>query len=163
MLMILQKLFQPIMICARRRLEAKSWREEIPVEWIVSIKGLRFRSFPGRVLACVCSSTSHSVKTIYGVNIFKCQSYFPKGEYYYKPVYWRKEGNILLKNKKRCGLNRDLNPGPLAPKARIIPLDHWAICICWGQKCGLDGSQVLVVEAANWIWSILHLFPSMPL
>ena len=24
------------------------------------------------------------------------------------------------------GLNRDLNPGPLAPKARIIPLDHWA-------------------------------------
>ena len=27
---------------------------------------------------------------------------------------------------KRWGLNRDLNPGPLAPKARIIPLDHWA-------------------------------------
>ena len=26
------------------------------------------------------------------------------------------------------GLNRDLNPGPLAPKARIIPLDHWALC-----------------------------------
>ena len=26
------------------------------------------------------------------------------------------------------GLNRDLNPGPLAPKARIIPLDHWAWC-----------------------------------
>ena len=25
------------------------------------------------------------------------------------------------------GLNRDLNPGPLAPKARIIPLDHWAV------------------------------------
>ena len=25
---------------------------------------------------------------------------------------------------KRYGLNRDLNPGPLAPKARIIPLDH---------------------------------------
>ena len=25
------------------------------------------------------------------------------------------------------GLNRDLNPGPLAPKARIIPLDHWAL------------------------------------
>ena len=28
---------------------------------------------------------------------------------------------------KTSGLNRDLNPGPLAPKARIIPLDHWAI------------------------------------
>ena len=26
---------------------------------------------------------------------------------------------------KKAGLNRDLNPGPLAPKARIIPLDHW--------------------------------------
>ena len=25
------------------------------------------------------------------------------------------------------GLNRDLNPGPLAPKARIIPLDQRAI------------------------------------
>ena len=27
------------------------------------------------------------------------------------------------------GLNRDSNPGPLAPKARIIPLDHWAVAI----------------------------------
>ena len=27
---------------------------------------------------------------------------------------------------KKIGLSRDLNPGPLAPKARIIPLDHWA-------------------------------------
>ena len=26
--------------------------------------------------------------------------------------------------KQKLGLNRDLNPGPLAPKARIIPLDH---------------------------------------
>jgi hypothetical protein len=26
----------------------------------------------------------------------------------------------------KTGLSRDLNPGPLAPKARIIPLDHWA-------------------------------------
>ena len=24
------------------------------------------------------------------------------------------------------GLSRDLNPGPPAPKAGIIPLDHWA-------------------------------------
>ena len=30
------------------------------------------------------------------------------------------KNKISLKN----GLNRDLNPGPLAPKARIIPLDH---------------------------------------
>ena len=32
--------------------------------------------------------------------------------------------NNDLKNKKEIGLSRDLNPGPLAPKARIIPLDH---------------------------------------
>ena len=33
------------------------------------------------------------------------------------------QGKLLIKD----GLNRDLNPGPLAPKARIIPLDHWAL------------------------------------
>ena len=27
---------------------------------------------------------------------------------------------------KKHGLNRDLNPGPPAPKAGIIPLDHLA-------------------------------------
>ena len=31
---------------------------------------------------------------------------------------------ISLINKNKIGLSRDLNPGPLAPKARIIPLDH---------------------------------------
>ena len=30
----------------------------------------------------------------------------------------------MVKETKNSGLNRDLNPGPLAPKARIIPLDH---------------------------------------
>ncbi len=30
---------------------------------------------------------------------------------------------------KRKGLVRDLNPGPLAPKARIIPLDQQATSI----------------------------------
>ena len=34
---------------------------------------------------------------------------------------------FLIDLKQNSGLNRDLNPGPLAPKARIIPLDHWAI------------------------------------
>ena len=29
-----------------------------------------------------------------------------------------------IANFKSRGLNRDSNPGPLAPKARIIPLDH---------------------------------------
>ena len=32
----------------------------------------------------------------------------------------------ILRLKKRDGLVRDLNPGPLAPKARIIPLDQRA-------------------------------------
>ena len=31
---------------------------------------------------------------------------------------------FLIDLKQNSGLNRDLNPGPLAPKARIIPLDH---------------------------------------
>ena len=30
---------------------------------------------------------------------------------------------------KELGLVRDLNPGPLAPKARIIPLDQRAVMI----------------------------------
>ena len=30
----------------------------------------------------------------------------------------------------KSGLNRDLNPGPPAPEAGIIPLDHWAALIC---------------------------------
>ena len=33
----------------------------------------------------------------------------------------------VLVRRKQCGLVRDLNPGPLAPKARIIPLDQRAI------------------------------------
>ena len=33
----------------------------------------------------------------------------------------------MLKQKRLVGLDRDLNPGPLAPEARIIPLDHQAI------------------------------------
>ena len=28
--------------------------------------------------------------------------------------------------KRTSGLDRELNPGPLAPEARIIPLDHRA-------------------------------------
>ena len=35
---------------------------------------------------------------------------------------WKGTHQILVE--KKDGLNRDSNPGPLAPKARIIPLDH---------------------------------------
>ena len=34
------------------------------------------------------------------------------------------ETDDLVQIETKNGLNRDLNPGPLAPKARIIPLDH---------------------------------------
>ena len=34
--------------------------------------------------------------------------------------------NDFYKFLQKGGLNRDLNPGPPAPKAGIIPLDHWA-------------------------------------
>ena len=38
------------------------------------------------------------------------------------------EGKHLITSLKGEGLVRDLNPGPLAPKARIIPLDQQATC-----------------------------------
>ena len=41
---------------------------------------------------------------------------------------------IKTDSKTKIGLNRDLNPGPLAPKARIIPLDHWALKIIIGKS-----------------------------
>ena len=43
---------------------------------------------------------------------------------------------------KTDGLNRDLNPGPLAPKARIIPLDHWAIVDVTHQNHAASSKQV---------------------
>ena len=35
-----------------------------------------------------------------------------------------------LKSKKQWGPDRGSNPEPLAPKARIIPLDHQALSQC---------------------------------
>ncbi len=35
---------------------------------------------------------------------------------------------------KREGLSRDSNPGPPAPKAGIMPLDHWAAHRKWHKK-----------------------------
>ena len=46
------------------------------------------------------------------------------------------------KGKIYYGLSRDLNPGPLAPKARIIPLDHWA---SWFESLSYCGSFELCV------------------
>ena len=44
-----------------------------------------------------------------------------------KNTHWcQLNWSILPLEYDKNGLNRDSNPGPLAPKARIIPLDHWA-------------------------------------
>ena len=44
-----------------------------------------------------------------------------------KKIKDRANRTRLKGKKKRVGLDRDLNPGPRAPEARIIPLDHQAI------------------------------------
>ena len=54
------------------------------------------------------------------------------------------------KGKIYYGLSRDLNPGPLAPKARIIPLDHWASVFRHFQWCSGEHSQIVVVEQKCW-------------
>ena len=41
-------------------------------------------------------------------------------------IFDRPVAGITLFSQKSFGLVRDLNPGPLAPKARIIPLDQRA-------------------------------------
>ena len=44
-----------------------------------------------------------------------------------KNIHWcQLTWSFLPLEYDKSGLNRDSNPGPLAPKARIIPLDHWA-------------------------------------
>ena len=40
---------------------------------------------------------------------------------------------------KKKGAKGDSNPRPLAPKARIIPLDHWPALIC--EKMRLEGFE----------------------
>ena len=64
-----------------------------------------------------------------------------------------------------CGLNRDLNPGPPAPEAGIIPLDHWAYpCIrvvYTVLTCTKNASNASVVnpreEYIHNIFGLLHL------
>ena len=43
-----------------------------------------------------------------------------------------------MKKEKVLGLNRDLNPGPPAPEAGIIPLDHWATLVCFVQHFWME-------------------------
>ncbi len=45
---------------------------------------------------------------------------------------------FTLEHWKKAGLVRDLNPGPLAPKARIIPLDQRARHTVPVTNCGYE-------------------------
>jgi hypothetical protein len=47
--------------------------------------------------------------------------------YIYKAIMQYKIISNRFKKNKRKGPDRGSNPEPLAPKARIIPLDHQAI------------------------------------
>jgi hypothetical protein len=40
----------------------------------------------------------------------------------------RQVANIIIADIEQKGLLRELNPGPLAPEARIMPLDQAASC-----------------------------------
>ena len=62
---------------------------------------------------------------LYIIALCRLLSAWPRWKFYRDLSAGRGKWGIF--GKKR-GLNRDLNPGPLAPKARIIPLDHWASC-----------------------------------
>ena len=45
------------------------------------------------------------------------------------------------------GLNRDLNPGPPAPEAGIIPLDHWATLVKFDHQGSSSKIMILIKEA----------------
>ena len=47
------------------------------------------------------------------------------------------------------GPNRDLNPGPPAPKAGIIPLDHLAVCPCGSRVATLNRFEQGQVSGKN--------------
>jgi hypothetical protein len=42
-------------------------------------------------------------------------------------IYFFYNQNVFISRRKKKGAKGDSNPRPLAPKARIIPLDHWPL------------------------------------
>ena len=52
-------------------------------------------------------------------------------------------------DKSETGLNRDLNPGPPAPEAGIIPLDHWANIELGWDKSLLRLEQIVRLSSNN--------------
>ena len=62
--------------------------------------------------------------------------------------------------KRNVGLDRDLNPGPRAPEARIIPLDHQAIDIPWTEpiRCQAMSNEICPVRNPHGHYQ--HSWPS---
>ena len=60
------------------------------------------------------------------------------------------------KDSKNLGLNRDLNPGPPAPEAGIIPLDHWAAMICRLQELWMK-IHLQIISLYHWATLICML------
>ncbi|GFQ98563.1 hypothetical protein TNCT_594571 [Trichonephila clavata] len=61
------------------------------------------------------------------IHVFRVQ--YPRDVWYpvdNSKIIFEEINTKILEKKEHLGLGRDLNPGPLAPKARIIPLDHRA-------------------------------------
>ena len=50
---------------------------------------------------------------------------------------------------KTFGLDRELNPGPLAPEARIIPLDHQATLVEGGRQINVHPFNTNLTETAK--------------
>ena len=66
----------------------------------------------------------------------------------------------LLIKKKDVGLDRDLNPGPRAPEARIIPLDHQADDIQGSESIGSYSMSNKVCCQRNPFGFNQHSWPS---
>ena len=58
--------------------------------------------------------------------------------------------------KQKSGLSRDLNPGPPAPKAGIIPLDHWADV----RRCSSFASNCVPVPTGEDLYIMENRFVS---
>ena len=62
----------------------------------------------------------------------------------------------------KIGLVRDLNPGPLAPEARIIPLDQRALDCIAGfarpskERCSMRSKLTVSVNARCWVFHGLY-------
>ena len=71
---------------------------------------------------------------------------------------------VLCDHVKGTGLVRDSNPGPLAPKARIIPLDQramfeMAVGLIRVDLCQTDVNLACIQEGRAWAFVKITLFP----